>query len=379
MLPSSVKSAKHVVEEMLRSEQSIMKIVSYSVDEVDANGWHSTLGQYADASIMQSWSYASARWPHTSLSHLSVTRAGKPAAAAQVVLRRFPVIGGGLAYAHFGPVWRARNQHCDPENLKLALRCLINEYVHKRGMLLRVRPWSSGSPDVVTPTFEAAGFNRQISQFPDRFLVDLSLSEDELRTGLHGKWRYNLKRALRHDLSIVQLDSKEGLGTFMQLYGEMSSRKRFLDTSAFAELPRIHQDLPDGLKPDIWMCFRDTQPVAGAVVSVLGDSAEYLFGASSNESLEVNAGYLLHWTIAMELKKRGYRYYDLGGDNKNQGLRQFKSGMVERAGKITQLPGDFELCSSLRSLIGVKVGLQCREAYLATTRMVRSWRPQVSA
>lgn len=354
-----------------------MNDVSCAVDEVDADGWHSTLGQYLDASIMQSWSYASARWPHTKLSHLNITRAGEPIAAAQVVLRKFPVIGGGLAYVHFGPVWRARNQDCDPENLGLALKCLIDEYVDKRGMLLRVKPWPGDGPDVVTSKFEAAGFNRQIDESPDRFLVDLSLSEDELHKGLHGKWRYNLKKALRHDLRVVKIDSNEGLAPFIQLYGEMSSRKRFADASAFAELPQIHADLPDGLKPEIWMCFRGTEPLAGAVVSIFGETAEYLFGASSNEALDVNAGYLLHWTIATELKKRGCHFYDLGGDSGNRGLRQFKSGMVERVGRITQLPGDFERCSSL---IGARVALKCREAYLASTRMVRASRtPQASA
>jgi lipid II:glycine glycyltransferase (peptidoglycan interpeptide bridge formation enzyme) len=128
------------------------------------------------------------------------------------------------------------------------------------------------------------------------------------------------------------------------------------------------------------MCFDGTKPLAGAVVSAFGESAEYLFGASSNESLDVNAGYLLHWTIAMALKKRGCRFYDLGGDSGNQGLRQFKSGMVERAGRITQLPGDFERCSSLRSQIVSRVALQSREAYLAATRMVRTSRtPKASA
>ena len=60
--------------------------MSCSVDAVDADGWHSILGQYLDASIMPSWSYASARWPHTKLSHLNITKAGKPVAAAQVIL-----------------------------------------------------------------------------------------------------------------------------------------------------------------------------------------------------------------------------------------------------------------------------------------------------
>jgi len=43
----------HVVEELLHSEQPIMKDVSCSEDEVDANGWHATLGQYLGAQTIQ--------------------------------------------------------------------------------------------------------------------------------------------------------------------------------------------------------------------------------------------------------------------------------------------------------------------------------------
>ncbi len=358
-----------------QSDAALPANVSCAVDQVDKTAWHELLRQFVDASVMQSWSYAAGRWPEAELSHLTVHRDGRPVAMAQVVLRTIPVLGGGLAYVHFGPLWQPQSDDSNESNLRLVLRCLCIEYVTKRGMLLRVRPWPSRSDgDMVTPLFEGSGFTRHVDRSPDRFLVDLAQSKDKLHEGLQGKWRYNLKRSHKHDLKVVHLDRGSGLGPFMRLYDDMQERKAFFDSSAIEDLPAIFSDLPDSLKPDVWLCYLDGEPISGAVVSALGDTAQYLFGASTDQALKVNAGYRLHWAIAEWAQGQGCSWYDLGGDSGSKGLRQFKSGMVGRTGRIVPLPGDFELCHSLSSVAAVKLALGYREAQDVVGRIARSWR-----
>jgi hypothetical protein len=70
-------------------------------------------------------------------------------------------------------------------------------------------------------------------------------------------------------------------------------------------------------------------PVAGIVVSAMGDSAIYLLGATSDAGLHAKGAYLLQWTAIRWLKERGTRFYDLGGINpeKNPGVYSFKRGL----------------------------------------------------
>ncbi len=350
---------------------------SYSLHKVDADGWPALLEGFRDASLMQTPSYAAARWPGTTLERLIVPRPDGTAAAAQVVIRKLPLVGGGLAYVHFGPMWQPQHSATDYANLESAILCLCAEYVDKRGMLLRVRPWPTLGHDGVTPIFEGLGFTRQVDVSPDRFLVNVALPERDLNRSLHGKWRYNLKRSYRHDLDIVSKETGAGLEPFMDLYREMVARKTFADNSAIAELPAIYADLPDALKPQIWLCYYRGEPIAGAVVSVLGNTAQYLFGASRDQALDVNAGYRLHWTIATALRER-CRWYDLGGDSGSSGLRQFKSGMVGKLGQVAPLPGDFERCSNPRSLAAVRLAMWGRDVYLAARQAGGRWRTRAA-
>ena len=350
--------------------------VSYAVDRFDKEQWHELLQSFTDASIMQSSSYATGRWPASALSHLVVSRSGKPVAAAQVILRSIPLLGGGLAYVHFGPLWQMKGEAPDLANLELVLRCLCAEYLEKRRMVLRIRPWPSREEDdLITPLMDSFRFRRHVDASPDRFLVNVGQTSEALRADLQGKWRYNLKKSYKHDLRVDHLKLDEGLGPFMTLYEDMQTRKAFFDTSAIEDLPAIYSDLPEVLKPDVWLCSLDGEPVAGAVVSLLGDTTQYLFGASTDQSLKVNAGFRLHWEIAQWAGSQGGSWYDLGGDSGSAGLRQFKTGMVGRSGRIVPLPGDFESSGSLSSIAAVKLALRYREAHAAASKLAQRWRP----
>jgi lipid II:glycine glycyltransferase (peptidoglycan interpeptide bridge formation enzyme) len=359
---------------------SLVNDLSYEVDTVSQAEWHALLGEFADASIMQSASYAAGRWPRAQLSHLVVSRAGRPVAAAQVILIPIPLLGGGLAYVHFGPLWLHSDQTPDVADLELVVRCLWDEYVTRRRMLLRIRPWASRTAeDVVSAAFaQGGGWTCQQDEFPQRYLVKLDQPMEDLHKSLNGKWRYNLKKSGKHNLSVEHLDFEGAHDPFMKLYESMHARKGFFDKSAIDYLPNIHADLPDGLKPDVWLCYLDGEPVAGAVVSLLGDTTQYLFGASNAAALRVNAGYRLHWEIAGWASDRGSLWYDLGGDSGSQGLRQFKSGMVGKAGRIVPLPGDFEASGSWSSETAVKTMMRLRELGEGTSRALHRLRSGIS-
>ena len=78
----------------------------------------------------------------------------------------------------------------------------------------------------------------------------------------------------------------------------------------------------------ILICENQRIPVAGLVVSAMGDSAIYLLGATSDGGLNTKGAYLLQWTMIQCLKENGIRWYDLGGIDAegNPGVYSFKRG-----------------------------------------------------
>lgn len=329
-----------------------------AIDEVDKHAWHTMLGGFRDSCLMQTWSYAAARWPNAKLSHVIVTRDGCPLAAAQVVLWTLPVMGGGFAHVHHGPVWQPQSTEADERALQLITQKIRNEYVDRRRLSLRVKPQVALRPadaDAICRSLTDAGFRHAPGTAKDRFLVDLSPTLEELRSALHSKWRYNLKRAERHGLQINHVHGPKALERFMPLYDEMLARKAFVDNSAISELTTFYADLPESMTPVVLLCERGGEPVAGVVLSVIGDTALYVFGASGTSALKLNAGYLLQWFAVQWLRERGVRWYDLGGGIDNPGLRQFKAGLVGSSGSVIAMPGEFERHGGLASRAGVKV------------------------
>jgi lipid II:glycine glycyltransferase (peptidoglycan interpeptide bridge formation enzyme) len=113
-------------------------------------------------------------------------------------------------------------------------------------------------------------------------------------------------------------------------------------------------------------------PIAGAVISALGDTADYLFGASNTKGLELDAGYYMQWEVITWLNNQKVSWYDLGGSCDNAGLRQFKSGLIGKSGVEGMLPGEFDCCESSPSRIAVAVALK---PHKISSFIRNSWQP----
>ena len=331
-----------------------------SVDSAAPDEWEQIVGSFDDGVFEQTWSYGAACWGAENLSHVVLRLGGDVVAACQVVLFRPPLISGGIAHVKFGPLWR-RGHEAKPEHLRQMLTSLRDEYVHARRMFLRIMPPAFAGPSILEPNpLSSVGCSQTRIADDERFVANLSRPVDELRAGFKSKWRYHLKKAEQENLTVTQGIAARRLDAFLDLNGAMHDQKTFADPRALDRLPKICADLPQELKLDIWLCSHGEDHVAGAVVSRIGDTAYYLFGASNRQGRDLRAGYLLHWSIMNQLQQEGCRWYDLGGDCGNQGLRQFKSGLVGKTGATPRLPGCFDLSpgalSSVvaRSLFGLR-------------------------
>lgn len=353
-----------------------MSFYKYEVDQISKNDWHQTLLTFTDASIDQSHSYAEARWQKATLSHLVVKYDKEIVAVAQVAIRRVPFLRSGIAHVKFGPLWQPIGQAENPEYLKYVLKFLHEEYVVKRGLMLRVMPPPSKvGIDVFCNALQCLGFQRSDIIDSERYFVNLSSSIEDIRKNLKSRWRNHLNRADKHSLVCKWLEGEDAVDVFMSLYGNMVNRKSFVDTSAITELPVFYKDLEPELRPRIVICFDQNVPIAGAVVSAMGDTAQYLFGATNSKGLELDAGYFVQWEVIKWLRSEtAVSWYDLGGGSGNAGLKQFKSGLIGKNGVEGVLPGEFDCCESAISRIVATVGLELRKLNV----FIRNYNWQVS-
>jgi lipid II:glycine glycyltransferase (peptidoglycan interpeptide bridge formation enzyme) len=92
--------------------------------------------------------------------------------------------------------------------------------------------------------------------------------------------------------------------------------------------------------------------------------------SSSGDDARPLRGFGLHWSVAHRLADQNVRWYDLGGGNRDPGLRQFKKGFVGRAGTVVPLRGEFARWQGLGARIVADALHLVRNAQL-TARALR--------
>jgi len=336
------------------------------VDSITKDQWHDIVAKFDDASIHQTWSFGAFRWGEEKLSHLVLYENAEIVAAAQVIIVSVPQLKAGIAHCKFGPMWRLRGKAERSEIYAKMLQAMRDEYAGRRGLLLRIKPWETDDPDgQYRAVRESSGLQRQL-KLPeyDTFVIDMSRSVEELRAGFSQKWRYNLKKATKKKLVVSRANDKQAAQVFMDLYAEMRGLKSFVDTSEVDLLMALIEDLPAALKPTILTATQDERPAASIVVSSIGQTSHYLFGATGDIGRKTGASYLLFWDALNWLKEGDCRWFDLVG-SRPQGTgggvsyRRFKAGLTGKNGEEFHM-SDWEVCDRLRSKLVVHGGTMLR-------------------
>ena len=172
-------------------------------------------------------------------------------------------------------------------------------------------------------------FYTQVS--PDGYqtvLVDLKKSEEDLRAGLHSKWRNQLRKAEKSGVEFSLDETGESFPRFMlnykmdqymKSYKNLSARHVKLYFKMFSQAGGAflaHIGSPD-------------DPLASALVFVHGNTATWQIGWLSDEGRKICANHLLLYKIVTILKERHITCFDLGGvnDADASGIKHFKMGM----------------------------------------------------
>jgi lipid II:glycine glycyltransferase (peptidoglycan interpeptide bridge formation enzyme) len=337
------------------------------VDTVDERTWCQILQEFDDANIYQTWPYAAVICGARNMSHLVLRLNGDIAAIAQARITKLPLVNLGIAYVQWGPIWRRSAVEAREETFRQAVRALRNEFVCKRGLALRLFPivfddLSSHFSEILAEE----GFSSLGQEAHGRtILMDLKPPLEDLRQGMQSHWKRELKIAERNSLVVTEGSDDSLFGSFVDIYREMVSRKRFVEPNDINQFRLIQSRLPEKLKMKIMLGASGGQVSSGLICSMIGDTAIYLFGATSNSGLKSRGSYLLQWKLIETLKQNRAAVYNLNGINptKNPGTFKFKSDLAGKNGKDVYYVGRFDSHSGFISRVGVDFGDTLRMAY----------------
>ena len=166
-------------------------------------------------------------------------------------------------------------------------------------------------------------------------LLDLTKSEEDLLAAMHQKTRYNIRVAEKHGVT-VRIGTEKDLSAFIRLSHETAERDRFQHMSD-AYLAKTYEVLAKHGVARLRLAEQNGTLLAANMEMAYGDTVTYLHGASSSESRNVMAPFLLHWSAIRASKLEGFKTYDFWGCNPEspqaadyrprwEGITRFKLG-----------------------------------------------------
>lgn len=327
----------------------------YTISSSNEKEWQKVLSYFSDANIYQTISFNKYSVGGDCLEQFQLIKNGELVGAALVRIKTLPIIKRGVAYIRWAPMYKTTKSDNPNIILQKAIEFLYDEYVINRKLVLRITSnLICDNENDYSKYFEGKNFRRFL---PDSksILLDLTKDLDELRSGLRKKWRYSLKQSEKQNQQVERTNDPETFKIFKKIYSEMHSRKKFDEFVNIDSIGRINNELLPEHRMQIFICYENNTPLAGMIVTDMGDTGIYLLGGSTARGLELGSSYLLQWEVIKWLKLNGVRKYDLGGidKDKNPGVFTFKSGL---GGTEITYAGAYEAKKNLLSTIILRLG-----------------------
>jgi peptidoglycan pentaglycine glycine transferase (the first glycine) len=303
--------------------------------------WDSALASLPRPHVLQTWEWGDfkSRWGWQP-KRLLFEEDGQIVAAAQILRRQLPRIPLSVAYVPKGPVLDYDNTL----RLHQLLSILEQQAKEQRSLFIKIDPdlWlNHGIADMSSPSdatsvleiFAQHGWRPSAEQiqFRNTLIIDLTRNEDELLANMKAKTRYNIRLTSRRGV-YTRSGHESDLRTFYHLYYETSQRDGFLIRPPAYYLDLWAEFLRDG-RAHLLLAEVERETIAGLILFHFGQSAWYMYGASSSQHRNLMPNYLLQWEAIRRAKELGCTRYDMWGapdrfeeDDPLWGVYRFKSG-----------------------------------------------------
>jgi peptidoglycan pentaglycine glycine transferase (the first glycine) len=257
--------------------------------------------------------------------------AGMPLAAAQVLVRAVPGIGWRLGYVPRGPVG-----DLDRAAVRAAMMGALRSLARTdRVATVKVDPEATADSTFGTWLLEPPWRAASKVQPPRTRIIDLALTEDELRASMKRKHRQYVNKAERAGIAVERVDgtadgatAAQALEDFYRIYVHTAERAGFA-----ARAKRYYERVWSLFAPSgharLAFASLDGDRLATLFHFTCGDRAAEAFGGMTDDGAESRANYLLKWASIIGFKGEGFAAYDLWG-LATGGIAQFKEGFGGR-------------------------------------------------
>jgi lipid II:glycine glycyltransferase (peptidoglycan interpeptide bridge formation enzyme) len=236
-------------------------------------------------------------------------QAGELVAGAQILFRTAALGLVKVAYIPHGPVVDWTND----EQVDLLFNQIdFAMYEHRAGFLsFEPLVWQGEISDWEEKHARLGNVSSEVTvQPPQTILVDLRPSTDDILAAMKQKTRYNIRLAAKKGVTVRE-GSEADLPIFKALMRLTGQRDGF-----GVHAPEYYQAAYELFAPDrvaLFVAEFEERPLAAIMVFRWGETAAYLYGASSNEHRELMPSYAVQWAAMQWAKKRGCMVYDLWG------------------------------------------------------------------
>lgn len=209
----------------------------------------------------------------------------------------------------------------------------IDAAFKKQGLFVKVEPTAGelAAPWIQTKT-------RQPRQ---TLLLDLTKSTDSLLAQMKPKTRYNIRLAERKKVTVYSWnypESKQYLPYYLSHTKDTNARDQ-ISSHEDSYYQAVLEELGKNGMASLLVAFVDKTPVASIIMVRHDGVATYLFGASSNQSRESMATYLIQWEAIKLAKAAGDTVYDFWGVRIDQRMAHGTAGSDLRQSNIQPTPG----------------------------------------
>lgn len=153
-------------------------------------------------------------------------------------------------------------------------------------------------------------------------VLDLTLSEETLWSGLRSSARWSVNKARRSGYAIDDA-GEAGLDDFERIFLETARRVGFEAGAAFRTVYR--EFAADGAARLLLARAPGGEAVATLMLLSCGQKIIEIYGASTRDGARGRANYLIKWEAIRSSRERGFSSYDVWGTDQ-EGLAEFKAG-----------------------------------------------------
>jgi lipid II:glycine glycyltransferase (peptidoglycan interpeptide bridge formation enzyme) len=217
---------------------------------------------------------------------------------------------GDFLYLPYGPILP---EDAHEEALRLFANFLKEFGKEKKYDFIRVSPFMEDT-NKNKLIFKKNGFiNAPMHILAENtWILDLSLSEEELLSNMNKNHRNLIRRCIRENCKIEKNKDSNKLNTMFFLYDETAKRHKFHKFSKKYITNEFKSFLPNNAI-NLNAYLPEGSPDASAIIMCYGDMAAYRHGASINIDKKIPTSYLVQWEAIKEAKKRGMNYYNFWG------------------------------------------------------------------